>query len=108
MSNLLTERGRELVQARINADSIWCFPCGLAGRGQVEPATVYEVAFLDGMPCAVMAACRTCLAQAQADKINIVSMMPVQQPAHVEFLRNLLRGEAFPGVFALRALGVET
>lgn len=100
MSNLLTERGRELVQARINADSTWCFSCGVSGRGQVAPVTVYTVAFPGGGIAGIVPACRGCHDQAVADGINIASLSPVEQPPHVEFLRNLLRGDAFPGIFA--------
>lgn len=97
---LLTERGRELVERRVDADSIWCFPCGVAGRGQVAPVTVYSVAFPDGARAGDVPACRACLDRAMEDRIAISALVPVEQPPHVEFLRNLLRGEAFPGVFA--------
>jgi hypothetical protein len=100
MIALLTERGRELIEARVNADSVWCFPCGLAGRGLVVPVTQYAVAHAEAEVTEYVSACRTCYAQAQKDGINIVSVTPIEQPAHVEFLRNLLRGEVFPGIFA--------
>lgn len=97
---LLTERGRELVQARINADSVRCYPCGIAGRGQVVPVTRYAVWHAGAEVTEYVNACRACYERAMKDGINIVSLTPVEQPPHVEFLRHLLNGEALPGIFA--------
>lgn len=100
---LLTERGRELVEQRANADSIWCFPCGLGRRGPTVAVTKYAVWHKAAGVTEYVNACRECCERARKDGIDIVSLTPVEQPPHVEFLRNLLRGEAFPGVFAKAA-----
>lgn len=89
--NQLPDWAALMVQNRIDRDSIWCLPCGLADRPKVKPVTKYMVATPGDRPAEVPC-CRNCLNQAMSDGINIVALVPVANPSHVEFLQELLRG----------------
>src|ERR1041385_3490294 len=91
MTELLTARGRELVEARVAADSPWCFPCGLAGLGRVPADLVYNVSHQDAAMMVDVVSCAAHFRRAFADQVNVVASRPVEIPDHVKFLRCLDR-----------------